>query len=86
MSNKFQLPAVEKVHIQHGEIIEITKDMIIGDVIAAYPQTLPLFKKMGIHCIGCYASTFESIEEGVKKHGINPDKACQKINKILQKK
>ena len=73
----------KKIHIQNGEIIKITKDMIIGDVVIAYPQTLKIFQKAGIHCIGCYASTFESIQEGTIKHGINPDKICKEINKTL---
>lgn len=77
-------PKFKEVHLQKGEIIEITKDMVIGDVVAAYPQTLEVFKKVGIHCIGCYASTFESIEEGANKHGIDPDKLCKEVNRVLR--
>lgn len=80
-----QPPKFEQIHLQKGQIIEITKDMIIGDVVVAYPQTLPIFQKMGIHCVGCYASTFESIQEGVSKHGLDPDKACKEINRVLRK-
>lgn len=73
----------EEIKIQEGEIVEITPDMIIGDVILAYPETLPVLKEMGIHCIGCYASTFESIQEGTSSHGLNPLKVCTLLNKKI---
>lgn len=79
-------PHIEEIQLEPGEIIEITGDMVIGDVVLAYPETLPVLKEMGIHCIGCYASTFESIQEGVQRHGLNALKVCQLLNKTIQKK
>jgi hybrid cluster-associated redox disulfide protein len=76
---------IEEINIKAGEIIEITKDMIIGDVVLAYPETMAPLQKMGIHCVGCYASTFESIQEGALKHGLNPDKICKILNQAIQK-
>lgn len=76
----------DEIHLKKGQVIEITGDMIIGDVAAAFPETLPVFQKIGIHCVGCYASTFESIEEGVVRHGLDPKKICQMLNKAIQKK
>ena len=80
------LPKFQKIIIQKGDVIDITPDMIIGDVVLAYPETLPLLQKMGIHCVGCYASTFESIQEGVGRHGLDPLKVCKKINQVIRKK
>lgn len=75
---------IEEINLKAGEIVEITKDMIIGDVVLAYPKTITVFKKIGIHCVGCYASTFESIEEGVRRHSLNADKVCQKLNEKIK--
>ncbi len=77
---------IEEVTFEKGEIIEITSDMIIGDVVLAFPETLPVMQSFGIHCVGCYASTFESIEEGVTKHGLDPKKVCKELNKEIKKK
>ena len=65
---------------------KITGDMIIGDVIRAFPQTVRVFAQMGIHCIGCYIANFESIEEGVGRHGIDPELVIKKLNEIINKK
>lgn len=80
------IPQYENITLEQGEIIEITKDMIIGDVVFAYPQTRDIFQKSGIHCVGCYASTFETIESGLLSHGIDPDPVCKEINELLKKK
>lgn len=79
-------PQFEEINLEPGEVIEITSDMIIGDVAAAFPETLPVFQKAGIHCIGCYASTFESIQEGCLKHNLNPEKICKALNEVIQTK
>jgi hypothetical protein len=75
---------IEEVTFEKGEIIEITPDMIIGDVVLAFPETLPVLQNIGIHCIGCYAATFESIQEGVTKHGLDPKKVCKELNKAIR--
>ncbi len=74
---------VEEIDLEEGEIVEITPDMIIGDVIAAYPQTMGYFKSIGFGCVGCYASTYESIQEGAQRHHLDPQKICDRLNKII---
>ncbi len=74
---------IEEITFQPGELIQITPDMIIGDVVLAFPETFPVLQSFGIHCIGCYASTFESIEEGVSLHGLDPEKVCHELNKAI---
>ncbi len=76
---------LEAIHLTKGDVIEITHDMIIGDVVLAYPETLPVLQAIGIHCVGCYASTFESIGEGVVKHGMDPAMVCKKLNAVIKK-
>lgn len=75
----------KEIHLKEGEIVEITADMIIGDVIIAYPEIKPVFDEMGIHCASCYASMRDSIAEGAILHNIDPQKLCDKINKAIKK-
>ena len=79
-------PLFEEVNVPEGEIIEITKDMIIGDVVLAFPEVMKPLQDVGIHCVGCYASTYDTIEEGALKHNMNPDKLCDTINQAIRKK
>ncbi|MEM3113035.1 MAG: iron-sulfur cluster assembly accessory protein [Candidatus Pacearchaeota archaeon] len=56
---------------------KITKDMIIQEILAEYPDKAMLLSEIlmefGIHCIGCGASEFETLEEGVLGHGFSEE-------------
>ena len=65
---------------------EITKDMIIGDILDAAPSTAEFFLAMGMHCLGCPASRGESVEMACAVHGVNLDELVEKINAHLQGK
>ena len=64
---------------------KITKDMGIMDIVTQYPETLEVFAKYGMGCIGCAAARFENLEAGAKVHGIDPDEMIDAMNEILEK-
>ncbi len=68
----------------HGEIMTITKDNTIEDVVTKYPESVMVFMKHGLHCVGCHVSAFESIEEGAMAHGINVDALVEDLNKVAE--
>lgn len=49
---------------------EIRGDMLIGEIVARYPNVLPVFLKYGLHCVGCRVSPYETLEEGSFGHGM----------------
>jgi len=52
--------------------IEITKDIMIGDLVEAYPKLAKvLVEEYGFHCIGCMAAGMETLEEGATVHGMD---------------
>jgi len=64
---------------------KITKDMTFGDLIGLYPDVAPILGNYGLHCIGCHLSVSETIEQGMKAHGMN-DAAVEKLIKELNQK
>ncbi len=48
----------------------ITKEMLLGEIVEKYPQTIEIMARYGLHCIGCHVSPFESLENGVAVHGL----------------
>ena len=69
-----------------GVKVLITKNMPIGDVVAKYPQTVEVFAKHGLHCIGCAIASFESVEQGAKSHGIDATVLLKDLNSAAKKK
>lgn len=65
---------------------EITKDMVIGDILDADGGTAVYFLEMGMHCLGCPASRGETVEEACAVHGVDSDELVAKINAYLAAK
>ena len=72
------------------QINEIHKDIPIAEILAAHPEKVQLLSEIlmdfGIHCIGCGASTFETLEEGVLGHGFSEsdlNKLIADLNKAI---
>ncbi|MBQ7543057.1 MAG: DUF1858 domain-containing protein [Clostridia bacterium] len=65
--------------------MEITKDMLIGDILNMDPTTAPYFLEMGMHCLGCPASRGESLEMACMVHGVDADALAEKLNAHVQK-
>lgn len=64
----------------------ITKDMTIGDILetyAAHSQPLSAaMEKYGLHCVGCHANTFETLQQGVLGHGLGEDILDQMVDDL----
>lgn len=63
---------------------KVTKDMSIIDIVQQYPQSLEVFAKYGMGCIGCAAARFENLEAGAKVHGFDPDEMVAEINALIE--
>lgn len=64
---------------------EITKDMIIEQVVRKYPKTIPVFMAHGLHCIGCHIANYETIEQGALGHGMSDITDLMKdLNKTVE--
>ncbi|MBR1977563.1 DUF1858 domain-containing protein [bacterium] len=63
---------------------KVTKDMGILDIVQNYPESLEVFQKYGMGCIGCAAARFENLEAGAKVHGIDPDAMVADINSLIE--
>ena len=65
---------------------EITKDMIINDVLEMDTDTAQFFMEIGMHCLGCPASRGETIEEACAVHAVDCDALIERLNEFLNDK
>lgn len=61
--------------------MEITKDMLIGDIIRSNPESVDVLLQNGLSCVGCPASQMESIEEAAMVHGLDVNHLLSELNK-----
>lgn len=63
--------------------IQITKDMLIAEIIEVNRGLVPALMQAGMHCVGCPSSQMESLEEACMVHGIDVDSLVQYLNEVL---
>ncbi len=61
----------------------ITKDMLIGDILRIDMSLAPILINMGMHCLGCPSSQFESLEQACLVHGQDVDQILAELNAQL---
>ena len=65
---------------------QVTKDMIISDIIGIDTNIIPILMRAGMHCIGCPSAQGESLEEAAFAHGMDADELVNQINEYLATK
>ena len=80
----------QKLNNSNGENtqseIVITKDMNLGEVVFKYPEAAEVLTDYGLSCVGCFASSFDSIEQGAKVHQLSDeelDEMLARINEVV---
>lgn len=59
-----------------------TKDMSILEALEINPKAQAVFQEYGMGCAGCMGAMMESIENGAKMHGLDPDRILEELNKL----
>jgi hybrid cluster-associated redox disulfide protein len=68
------------------EKMNVSKDMIISEVLNMDRGTVPIFFKNGLHCLGCVMASGETIEEACQVHGIDCDNLIDELNNFFELK
>ena len=65
---------------------QVTKDMIIGDMLDADMGTAKYLLEIGMHCLGCPSARGETLGEACEVHGVDADELIKNINEYLASK
>jgi len=65
---------------------KITKNMTFAEIMARYPETMPVFLEHGMSCFGCPMAMNETIEQGAIAHGVKVDELVARLNSAVSKK
>ena len=69
---------------REGGIGVLHKNMSIESVVNKYPQTIGVFLKHGLHCIGCHIAAYETLEQGAAAHGVDLDQFLKDLNEAVK--
>jgi len=69
---------------------KITKTSNLGEIVEKYPKAGEVLREeYGLHCVGCMAASFDTLEQGAKVHGFGDKeigKMVIRLNKVIGKK
>lgn len=62
---------------------KLLDEMMVYEVLDAYPQLEEVLMANGLNCAGCPGSSSETLREAAASHGIDFDRLAAEIKKIL---
>lgn len=62
---------------------QVSKDMLIGELLQVDEKIAPLLMEAGMHCLGCPSAQGESLEMACMVHGIDADALLERINSAI---
>lgn len=65
----------------------IKKDSNLGEVVFKYPKTAEVLLDYGLHCVGCGAMNYDTIEAGARMHGFTEkeiDDLVTRLNEVAE--
>jgi hybrid cluster-associated redox disulfide protein len=68
------------------EEIKIAKEMNLAELVYKFPETEEVLLDYGLHCVGCMASSFDTLEMGAKAHGMTDkdiEEMLTRINEVI---
>lgn len=65
---------------------QVTKDMLIGEILMIDKGIGAILMGSGMHCVGCPSSSGETLEEASMVHGMDINKLIGTINEYLETK
>ena len=63
--------------------MQVSKDMLIGQLLMVDEGVAPILMGAGMHCLGCPSAQGESLEEAAMVHGIDVELLVEKINAAI---
>ena len=65
------------------KIMDLSRESMISDILEDFPEAMPKFQELGLHCLGCALATAESLEQACAAHGIDPDEFLVELKAYL---
>lgn len=68
--------------LQRDIDLYVTREMNLGEIAARWPAARSVLLDYGLHCVGCFASSFDTLEEGAKVHGMSEEEIQEMVREV----
>lgn len=61
----------------------VNGDDWISEIVALYPEAAEYFAELGMHCVGCASSRFETLWDACRTHGLKAGTVLAELNRRI---
>lgn len=61
----------------------ITADCLVQEVVEHHPQTIVVFNRHGLQCVGCYISPFHTIADTAREYSLALEPLLSHLNQAI---
>ena len=68
-------------------VMVVDRKTNIAELVSKFPEVAEVMLGYGLHCVGCFASQFDNIEEGARIHQMDEeeiDELIEEINMVIR--
>jgi len=62
----------------------LVPDLTVAEVLDRWPQTIPLFFRYRMACVGCPVARFETLAEVAAIYGLNLSRLLSELEQIVE--
>lgn len=66
-----------------SSIQPITAESLVKDVVERHPQTVLVFVRHRLQCVGCDISPYHTIADSAREHAVNIEPLLGELNQVL---
>jgi hybrid cluster-associated redox disulfide protein len=63
---------------------KLMADLTVAEVMARWPQTIPVFFRYRMACVGCPIAPFETMAEVAAIYGLNLSRFLNELEQIIE--
>jgi hybrid cluster-associated redox disulfide protein len=60
---------------------QITADSLVQEVVERHPQTVMVFARHGLQCVGCYIAPFHTVADSAREYTMALDPLLGDLNR-----
>jgi hybrid cluster-associated redox disulfide protein len=61
----------------------ITASSLVQEIVEKHPQTIAIFYRHGLQCVGCYISPFHTIADSAREYAVGIEPLLGDLNRAI---
>ena len=70
--------------MEDGQVLAwVTAECLVQDVVERHPQTIAVFARHGLQCVGCYISPYHTLTDTAREYALSIEPLLGDLNQAI---